>query len=48
MSSANASIPTNSSPILRPSSLDSNIIMIFFINKLKSIGDVLAPCLTPF
>ena len=48
MSSANANIPTNSSPIQSPRSLYSNILMIFFINKLNSMGDVLAPCLTPF
>ena len=48
MSSANASIPTKSFPILIPSSLDSKILIIYLINKLNSIGEVLAPYFTPF
>ena len=48
MSSANASIPTNSPPILIPNSLPSKIVIIYLINRLNSIGEVLAPCLTPF
>ena len=48
ISSANAKMPTNSSPTLIPNSLDSKILMIYLINKLNNIGDVLAPYLSPF
>ena len=48
MSSANAKMPTNSLSTLIPNSLCSKVLMICLISKLNSIGDVLAPCLTPF
>ena len=48
MSSANASTPTYCSSIMAPNYLCSNAIMSCLINKLKRMGDVLAPCLTPF
>ena len=45
MSSANANIPTKSFPILIPSSLVSKFFIIYLINKLNSIGEVLPPVL---
>ena len=48
MSSAKANTPTNSLSIFTPSYLCSYSRIICFISRLNSIGDVLAPYLTPF
>ena len=48
ISSAKASTPTNVSSTITPSCLYSYSLIICFISRLKSIGDVLAPYLTPF
>ena len=48
MSSAKARTPINSFSTLTPSYLSSNSLMIYLMSGLNKIGEVLAPCLTPF
>ena len=48
MSSAKARIPVYWLPIRNPNCLCSNSLMICLISRLNKIGDVDAPCFTPF